>query len=71
MESTTVQANMIVQTQQLPLAKFDADRQNLIEKTWMECLRQVSNGFPSVTISNEVFTRFGQDGLDAITSRYR
>ncbi|KAL9082595.1 MAG: hypothetical protein Q9165_008846 [Trypethelium subeluteriae] len=70
MESTTVQANMRVQTQQLPLTQYDAERQNLIEKTWMECLRQISNGSPSVTISNEVFIRFGQDGLNAIASRY-
>ena len=71
MESTTVQVNMRVQTQQQPLTQYDAERQNLIEKTWIACLIQISNGSPSVTISNEVFTRFGQDGLDAIMSRYR
>lgn len=36
-----------------------------------KAVAQISNGSPSVTISDEVFIRLGRDGLDAIKSRYR
>ncbi|KAI9701696.1 MAG: Transcription factor Sox-2 [Bogoriella megaspora] len=67
MEQTPVHANAA----QLQPTKYDAGRQDLVERVWRECLAQISSGQPKLTINDEILVCCGKDSLEDISSRYK